>query len=100
MVRGKRVTVKAKLLSYVRDVMERFALEDEATAVNLIIGSCSQKPVTWLALKPGEAVRAIPNLPALKAATEAVEDYLPSIESSALDELENAISNIESQRTY
>ena len=52
--RGKRLTIKAKLLPYIEAVMEAFGLEDESAAVNLIIGSCSVKPITWLAMRPGE----------------------------------------------
>jgi hypothetical protein len=58
--RGKRLTIKAKLLPYIEAVMEAFGLEDESAAVNLIIGSCSVKPITWLAMRPGETPPPLP----------------------------------------
>lgn len=53
--RGKRLTIRASLLPYIQDVMKCFGLEDESSAVNLIIGSCSVKPIAWLAMRPGDA---------------------------------------------
>ena len=34
--RGKRLTIRAKLLPYIQQVMNGFGLEDESAAVNLM----------------------------------------------------------------
>ena len=86
MARGKRVTVSAKLLPYIQQVMERFGLDDEAQATNLIIGACSTKPIAWLALAPGEAIPTMPHV---------FIPVSPDLEASAFDCLEEAIGKIE-----
>jgi hypothetical protein len=58
--KGKRLTIRAKLLPYIESVMEAFGLEDESAAVNLIIGSCSVKPICWLAMRPGDNPPPLP----------------------------------------
>lgn len=74
--RGKRLTIRASLLPYIQEVMTRFGLEDESSAVNLIIGSCSVKPIAWLAMRPGDA----PPLP--PAAIEVPVEQVPALPAS------------------
>ena len=82
--RGKRLTIRAKLLPYIQQVMNCFGLEDESAAVNLIIGSCSVKPVAWLAMRPGDT----PPLPpgAIEVSVEPVKELPQSgAERNVLD---------------
>ncbi len=92
--KGKRLTIRAKLLPYVEAVMEAFGLEDESAAANLIIGSCSGKPISWLAMRPGD------NPPPLPPAAIEVSAHEASIEpvsqpKNVLDMLSEDIEAIE-----
>jgi hypothetical protein len=91
--RGKRLTIRAKLLPYIQQVMNGFGLEDESAAVNLIIGSCSVKPIAWLAMRPGDA----PPLPpgAIEVSVEPVKELAPlGAERNVLDLLCDDIDSL------
>jgi hypothetical protein len=73
--------------------MKCFGLEDESSAVNLIIGSCSVKPIAWLATRPGDA----PPLPPAAIDVPAEEFKAlpaPEPEKSVLDLLADDIQAI------
>lgn len=91
--RGKRLTIRAKLLPYIQLVMNGFGLEDESAAVNLIIGSCSVKPIAWLAMRLGDT----PPLPpgAIEVSIEPVKELPQSgAERNVLDLLCDDIDSL------
>lgn len=90
--RGKRLTVRAKLLPYVQEVMKAFGLEDESSAVNLIIGSCSVKPISWLAMRPGETSVPLPPT-AIEVSSQKVEEF--GSELSVIDLLAENIQSLQ-----
>ncbi len=93
--RGKRLTLRASLLPYIQEVMKCFGLEDESSAVNLIIGSCSSKPIAWLAMRPGDAPPLPPaalDVPAL----EVQEKEPPTPANAERNVLDLLADNIES----
>ncbi len=98
--KGKRLTIRAKLLPYVEAVMEAFGLEDESAAANLIIGSCSGKPISWLAMRPGDNP-PLPQLPpaAIEVSTQEVKLIEPvsqaKHEGNVLDMLSEDIAALE-----
>jgi hypothetical protein len=75
--KGKRITLKASLRSYIEEVMATFGLESESEAVNLVVGSCSTKPISWLALKSGETP---PPPPGMREAVPPSETSEPTSE--------------------
>ncbi|HEY9637993.1 MAG TPA: hypothetical protein V6D14_31660 [Coleofasciculaceae cyanobacterium] len=86
--KGKRLTIRAKLLPYIESVMEAFGLEDESAAVNLIIGSCSVKPISWLAMRPGDNPPPLPPA-AIEVSVQQVKSFKSEseLERNALDML-------------
>ena len=97
--KGKRLTIKAKLLPYIESVMEAFGLEDETVAVNLIIGSCSVKPISWLAMRPGDNPPPLP-LAAIEVSSQEVRtvqlepESQPKPERNVLDMLTEDINTL------
>jgi hypothetical protein len=96
--KGKRLTIRAKLLPYIESVMEAFGLEDESAAVNLIIGSCSVKPISWLAMRPGDNPPPLPPV-AIEVAVQEVKSIepvpQPKHEGNVLDMLSEDIEALE-----
>lgn len=92
--RGKRLTIRAKLLPYIEAVMEAFGLEDESAAVNLIIGACSVKPIAWLAMRPGENPPLPPSV--IEVPVQEVKQLEPEAqtERNVLDMLSDDINSL------
>ena len=90
--RGKRLTIRAKLLPYIESVMEAFGLEDESAAVNLIIGACSVKPIAWLAMRPGENPPLPPSV--IEVPVQEVKQLEPETERNVLDMLSDDINSL------
>lgn len=84
-MKGKRLTIRASLQPYIQQVKKAFGLEDDSAAVNLIIGSCSVKPLAWLALTPGETSALPPAVAIEVAVIEAKADQ--AAERNVLDML-------------
>jgi hypothetical protein len=94
--RGKRLTLRASLLPYIQEVMQCFGLEDESSAVNLIIGSCSSKPIAWLAMRPGDAPPLPPaaiEVPALEVRQQELSSPVET-ERNVLDLLADDIESM------